>query len=215
MKRLAPEVLQHEWRELRAGGIALEAPEFRAGIPFRDQSSGLAIRQERDVGSQVIFQLPGGRTGYILKAFIQAPPGKTRITNFWLELPWPDAFVQWLPDPADAGSEGTPYMFTKCGWRYPRKDALNHRMKELLMGCDIREGLLLGEGLTRPPKEYLHGTTVLAILHVEDQRNHVVSAQFEMYLDRHPNFKKPGSKTITRGPLLSKRDKIYLAEEPS
>jgi hypothetical protein len=215
MKKLAPEELQREWRELLAGKIPLEAPEFRRGITFRDRTSGLAIRQERDVGSQVIFELPGGRTGYILKAFIQGRRGKTRITNYWLELPWPDAFIQWLSDPAEAGSGGTPYRFNDGGWEYPRKDVLNHRMKDLLTGDDIREGLLLGEGLTRPPKECVHGATVHAILHVADQRNLVESAEFEMYVDRAPKSKKQGRKTSTRGTLFSKRDRIYSADEPS
>jgi hypothetical protein len=215
MRKLTTEELQREWHELAAGGIYLEPPEFRVGIPFRDQTSGLVIRQERDLGSQVIFELPGDRTGYILKAFIQAPPGKTRITNYWLELPWPDAIVQWLPDPAEAGSEGMPYTFTKCGWPYPRKDVLNHRMKEVLTRYDIREGLLLGEGLTRPPKEHLHGTTVHAILHICNQRNEIVSTHFELYLDRRPQFENPGRKTSTRGTLFSKRDRIYPTGESS
>lgn len=213
MKKLLPEELRHLWRELQAGGIHLAPPEFRTGIALGDRTSGLTIRQERDVGSQVIFELPGGRAGYILKAFIKAPPGKTKITNYWLELPWPDAIVQWLPDPAETGSEGTPYTFTDGGWPYPRKDVLNHRMKELLRGGDIREGLLLGEGLTAPPKEYPHGARILAILHVTDQSNYVQSAQFEMYLHRPPKVKKPGRKTSTRGNLLSKRDRIYSADE--
>jgi hypothetical protein len=186
MKKLTPEELQHEWRELQAGGVPLEPPEFRTGINFRDRTGGLIIREERDVASQSIFALPGGRTAYILKAFIQSRRGKTRITNYWFEVPWPDAFIQWLPDPAEVGSEGTPYTFTDQGWQYPRKDVLNHRMKDLMTGGDIREGLLLGEGLTRPPKEYLHGTWVHAILHVEDQWNFVHSAEFEMRLHRPP-----------------------------
>jgi hypothetical protein len=209
MKVHESEELRAHWRGLEASGIPLEPLEFRSGGESRGSPNGLLIRQEIDVGSQVIMELAGGRAGYILKCFIrQDLPGNTTITDFWLELPWPDSHIEWLPDPAQEESIFAPYTFSCGGWPYPRTDVLNHRLKGVLARGEVRNGLLLGIGWTRPPKTYPHGTKIMATLHIIDQWDRTHSAPFEMYLHRLRKLKKPTYTKSTRGPLLSRRDII-------
>ena len=90
---------------------------------------------------------------------------------------------------------------------------MNHRLRCTLASGGIREGLLLGVGRVRPPKNYRDGEIIPIRLSVLDQWDAEPSVTFKMRLSR---CRYLANKIVAspRGPLLSKRDSIKDREGP-
>jgi hypothetical protein len=197
------------WDDLEKAGIPLDLPEYRVGFK---SDAGLTIRQmELPYEESEIRELGDGRVAYVLPVFMRRErPGKTVVREITLHAPWDDS-IEWLTE-GEKRNRGW-YTFARdIPQQYPRHAVVNHRLRCTLAPGDMREGLLLGVGRLRPPKNYRDGEIIPISLSVLDQWDAELSVTFKMRLNRCrylANIARP------RGPLLSKRDLIKDSDAPN
>jgi hypothetical protein len=94
-----------------------------------DQQADLEISQVGGVYESTLFELPTGRSGYILDLEIINQTSKTIYCSEppKLRLPWEDSFFDWLPDP----KEGPRRFSYFCRDRKGRRE-LVHALRFLL-----------------------------------------------------------------------------------
>ena len=155
-------------RELAAAGspVDISVAEVDAQPP------DIEITQSGGINDSMLFELPGGSTGYILDLQIINQTSKTiyGVALPELRMPWDDPLFELLPDPRETRRR-TSYLRKKRNGRfervdavsdsycfpgglqleYPRADVLNHRLKHLILSpgrplC----GLILATGSPMP-----------------------------------------------------------------
>lgn len=196
-------------RALAAAGSTVDCSV--AGNP--EENAEVEICQVGGVYESMVFELPHGRTGYILDVEIINQTSKTIYSSETeLRMPWEDPLFAWLPDPEETGR--TISYFVGKKWRrervevasesycfsstldYPRELVLNHI---LLKGCSLQPGcpltgLLLATG--GPMPHYLrHGQWLEPTLTLIASDHREYTAQIRLWTERLEVKQKRATRT--------------------
>lgn len=172
-----------------------------------------------EVGSvygSTLFELPNGRSGYILDLEIvnQSPRTIYGSGPPVLRFPWEDSFFDWLPDPKETPRRFSYFRTKRNGHRervdaisdsycfpggaqleYPRRQVLNRILLEhftLTPGRPLY-GLLLGIG-SAMPAELRHGQWLETTLSFCSSKHLEHTATISLWIDRSQAKPKPARK---------------------
>lgn len=197
MRNFHIHVLRKDWDELEEQGVPLELPEFRRRPGGPDFDGELFIEQQGDIASNLIVESDRYHVYYILNlTIINRLAGAVHILEKKLELPWDDAYFEWLPDPAVENRSKNPskkrYVFPGItGENYPRSIVLNHVLLKPLRRGVVHEGLLLGLGPRPIPEAFQHGAKIDVTLTLIDQYARQHSEKLTMYICRAEGSRSP------------------------
>lgn len=191
-------------RQLRAGGIALEIPEDDWNDPIPE--SGLIIRQCDGPLESSVFDMPSGRTGYVISLRLTISASNFALAAFDLELPW-KAKLNFLEDPRGRSKQGR-YEFPN-GDVYPRDVVINHYadIRRILRRGQSIEGLLLARSFESIPDRYVHGAEIPAVLKIFDQFAACYRTGISLWADRS-KLSTGRRKVRKRAPLFEEPDRI-------
>jgi hypothetical protein len=197
-------------RELAAAGSTVDCSVARTP----EENVEVEICQVGGVYESMVFELPNGRTGYILDLEITNQTSKTiYCSETELRMQWEDALFDWLPDPKETGRTVS-YFVKKNGHRervdvasesyyfsgtqldYPRELVLNHI---LLKGCSLQpgcplKGLLLASGGPMP-HDLRHGQWVKPTLALIASNHLEYTARIHLWTDRLEVDEKRATRT--------------------
>lgn len=185
--------------ELAAAGSTVDC-----SVAIPEENAKVEICQVGGVHESTVFELPDGRTGYILDLEITNQTTKTiYCSDTELRTQWEDASFDWLPDPEDTGRTVS-YFVKKNGRRervdivsecycfsgseqleYPRELVLNH---VLLKGCALQpgyplKGLLLAIGGPMP-RGLRHGQWLEPTLALIASDHREYTAEIQLWTQR-------------------------------
>ena len=188
---------------------------------IEDQNADLEISQVGGIYQSTLFELPNGRSGYILDLEIvnQSPRTIYGSGPPVLRFPWEDSFFDWLADPKETPRRFSYFRTKRNGRRervdavsdsyylpggaqleYPRQQVLNHILLEhftLTPGRPLY-GLLLGTG-SAMPAELRHGRWLETTLSLCSSRHLEYTATIRLWIDRSQAKAKPARKYSLRG----------------
>jgi hypothetical protein len=197
-------------RELDAAGSTVDCSVARNP----EENAEVEICQVGGVCESMVFELPNGRTGYILDLEITNQTSKTIycLPETELRMQWEDALFDWLPDPKETGRTVS-YFVRKNGRRervdvasesyyfsgtldYPRDLVLNHI---LLKGCSLQPGcpltgLLLATGGPMP-HDLRHGQWLEPTLALTASNHREYTAQIRLWTERLEVDQKRATRT--------------------
>jgi len=206
-ENMGKQKLQHHlalWADLELAGIPLAPVQNRSGF---DAEPPLTITLGRDHSCARIKELKNGSFGYILPVFVRRNlPGETIIRDVWIQTSWFDNCIEWIDYPRFPGSHPDCYFFAGDTERFSSETVLNHQFLGTLSKGNIREGLLLANGL-RPPDEYKHNDAVTIILNILDQWDALHSAELQIKIKRLPK-RRMAVNSRPRRSLLARPDII-------
>ena len=206
-------------RELAAAGSTVDCSVARTP----EENAEVEICQVGGVYESMVFELPDGRTGYILDLELRIRLRKQfTLPETELRMPWEDALFDWLPDPKETGRTVS-YFVRKNGRRervdvafrvllffqrhtleYPRELVLNHI---LLKGCALQpgcplKGLLLATGGPMP-HDLRHGQWLKPTLALIASNHREYTAQIRLWTERLEVDQKRATRTpsLYRDPL--------------
>jgi hypothetical protein len=212
--------LAADLRELAAAGSTVDCSVARSS----EKNAEVEISQVGGVCESMVFELPNGRTGYILDLEIVNQTSKTiYFSETELRMQWEDAFFDWLPDPKETGRTvsyfvrkngrrervdvaSESYCFSGTQLDYPHDLVLNH---VLLKGCSLRPGcpltgLLLATGGPMP-RGLRHGQWLEPTLTLIASNHREYAAQIQLWTERLEVGKKRTKRipNLYRDPLGS------------
>ena len=208
-------------RDLAAAGSTLDC----SVATTLEENAEVEIRLVGGVHESMVFELPDGRSGYILDLEIINQTSKTIycLPETELRMPWEDALFDWLPDPKDTGRTFSYFRRQRNGrserveatyesycfpggaqLEYTRDLVLNHI---LLKGCALRprcplNGLLLATGGPMP-RDLRHGQWLKPTLALIASDHREYMAQIRLWTERLEVDHKRATRTpnLYRDPL--------------
>lgn len=189
-------------RDLAAAGSTLDC----SVATTLEENAEVEIRLVGGVHESMVFELPDGRSGYILDLEIINQTSKTIycLPETELRMPWEDALFDWLPDPKETGRTFSYFRRQRNGrserveatyesycfpggaqLEYTRDLVLNHI---LLKGCALRprcplNGLLLATGGPMP-HDLRHGQWLKPTLALIASDHREYTAEIQLWTDR-------------------------------
>ena len=148
-----------------------------------------SIRIEQKAGDDLtrLFDLPDGRTGFVLDLrIINGGPGARSIRRLEFKVPWPDFGFQLLPDPRETGGPyKNLYFFPGESLEFSRVSVLNHFLHTdtILQPHHPISGLLLAVGNPMPP-EIRHLARLTAMFSIITDSGIPGICEIEMWADR-------------------------------
>ena len=193
--------------------------------PTLEENAEVEIRLVGGVHESMVFELPDGRSGYILDLEIINQTSKTIycLPETELRMPWEDALFDWLPDPKETGRTFSYFRRQRNGrserveatyesycfpggaqLEYTRDLVLNHI---LLKGCTLRPGcpltgLLLATGGPMP-HDLRHGQWLEPTLALIASNHREYTAQIQLWTERLEVDQKMATRTpnLYQGPV--------------
>ncbi len=179
--------------------LALAECLIKLGCPldlshgYRDTPAGLKLEQNPSVGTNLVLDLWGGGSGYVLDMRVISELNlPMRVRDIKLRTDWGAREISLLADPCHIGPEYEYYEFPGESLGFSRDVVVNNFLsgKAVLKPHDRIEGLLLAVDEKPIPDDYPeHGRTTVE-LSIFDYRGNMFTASFKVCVDRGNTFIK-------------------------
>lgn len=158
---------------------------------YRDTPAGLKFEQLPTLGTNQLFDLDGGGTGFVMDLWMSSELNlPMRIRQVQIETPWGLRDIELLPDPAKRIRTYQYYDFPASTLGFHRDVVVNDFLSgkcSLEPGGEV-QGLLLAVDDGPIPDEYSdHGQAIVKVF-IFDERGNRFASQFRLCVERSVAF---------------------------
>ena len=167
--------------------LALYLNENGCPVQLESNPPGLVVEQVPTVGMNMVFDLMGGRTGYLLNALITSRLKRpAHVKRIQLKTPWGVSRIALLQGDLRCRAWGGFYLFPGTGLGFPESEVLNRLLSgryRLNAGEEV-EGLIMAIDAERIPDDVCDNGRIVVELSIFDGPGNQFSAQFKLCVDR-------------------------------
>jgi hypothetical protein len=167
--------------------LALYLNENGCPVQLESNPPGLVVEQVPTVGMNMVFDLMGGRTGYLLNALITSRLKRpAHVKRIQLNTPWGVSRIALLQGDLRCRAWGGFYLFPGTGLGFPESEVLNRLLSgryRLNAGEEV-EGLIMAIDAERIPDDVCDNGRIVVELSIFDGPGNQFSAQFKLCVDR-------------------------------
>ena len=167
--------------------LALYLNQNGCPVQLKSSSPGLVVEQVPTVGMNMVFDLMGGQTGYLLNALITSRLKRpAHVKRIQLKTPWGVSRIALLQGDLRCRAWGGFYLFPGTGLGFPESEVLNRLLSgryRLNAGEEV-EGLIMAIDAERIPDDVCDNGRIVVELSIFDGPGNQFSAQFKLCVDR-------------------------------